>query len=375
MPKTKTSPAAPRGMGRITRNPNGTWTLRYTLGKRQPEETFSTEDLAIDRQAEIWRQKRAGETVFAGKGSESRLFTDYCREWISSGARRESTATVYRSTLNCMLRIAPELEHMTVAQVAKDRPLAKRLIQQAPASYKKRIRTLLLSPCNEAQDDELIERHNLARLGKSAGIRETSRRAEFSYIEREDLERFAGELAPTDRCTTDYGVLVWIQRLAGLRISEALGLHKNDFRDGGTVLWVERQRLVNGDLCADLKTSKSRRQVPVPAKLWEMVKDAPTYDGGYLFPKAWHKSVYDRIKKAQAAAGIPPEFVPHWLRHMYASDMLAAYIPITDLKVYLGHSTIKETCDTYGHLVPSAHDRAREVFASWDAKPALTIVA
>ena len=263
MPKTKTSPAAPRGMGRITRNPNGTWTLRYTLGKRQPEETFSTEDLAIDRQAEIWRQKRAGETVFAGKGSESRLFTDYCREWISSGARRESTATVYRSTLNCMLRIAPELEHMTVAQVAKDRPLAKRLIQQAPASYKKRIRTLLLSPCNEAQDDELIERHNLARLGKSAGIRETSGRAEFSYIEREDLERFAGELAPTDRCTTDYGVLVWIQRLAGLRISEALGLHKNDFRDGGTVLWVERQRLVNGDLCADLKTSKSRRQVPM----------------------------------------------------------------------------------------------------------------
>lgn len=375
MPKTKTS-SAPRGMGRITPNANGTWTLRYTLNGKQPEETFSTKDLATDRQADIWKKKRAGETVFIAKSADSKSFVTYCREWISSGGRRESTATVYRSTLNCMLRIAPELETMTVAQVAKDRPLAKRLIQAAPASYKKRIRTLLLSPCNEAQDDELIERHNLSRLGKSPGIRETSRRAEFSCIEREDLERFARELAPTDRCATDYGLLVWIQRLAGLRISEALGVHKNDFRDGGTVLWVERQRLVNGDLSADLKTSKSRRQVPVPAALWEMVKDAPTYDGGYLFPKTWHKSVYDRIKTAQAAAGIPDGFVPHWLRHMYASDMLASgVVPITDLKVYLGHSTIKETCDTYGHLVPSAHDRAREVFASWDAKPALTIVA
>lgn len=106
-------------------------------------------------------------------------FVDYCREWIANGARRESTATVYRPTLKCMLRIAPELASMTVAQVAKDRPLAKRLIQQAPASYKKRIRTLLLCPCNEAQDDELIERHNLSRLGKASGIKETDRRAEL----------------------------------------------------------------------------------------------------------------------------------------------------------------------------------------------------
>jgi hypothetical protein len=223
MPKTKTS-SAPRLPGSITPNPSGTWTYRYCVNGKQREETKSTREEAIDRQAEIWRAKRAGETVFPGKSSQSQPFVTYCLEWIGSGGRRESTATVYRSTLKCMLRIAPELASMTMAQVAKDRPLAKRMIQQAPASYKKRIRTLLLSPCNEAVDDELIAPHNLACLGKSAGIRETDRRAEFKYIEREDLERFAKALAPTDRCATDYGLLVWLQRLTGLRISEALGV-------------------------------------------------------------------------------------------------------------------------------------------------------
>jgi hypothetical protein len=149
MSKTKVN-SAPRGMGRIIPNANGTYTYRWWVaGDGQHEETFSSKALATDKQAEIWRKKRAGETVFIGKSSESKPFVDYCREWIGSGARRESTATIYRSTLNCMLRIAPELETMTVAQVAKDRPLAKRLIQQAPASYEKWIRTLLLSPCNE----------------------------------------------------------------------------------------------------------------------------------------------------------------------------------------------------------------------------------
>jgi hypothetical protein len=133
MPRAKSN-ATLRGMGRITPNPNGTFTLRWTQNGKQPERTFSSKALAEDFQAEIWRAKRAGETVFAGKGSESKPFVTYCLEWIGSGGRRESTATVYRSTLKCMLRIAPELASMTVAQVAKDRPLAKRLIQQAPAS-------------------------------------------------------------------------------------------------------------------------------------------------------------------------------------------------------------------------------------------------
>ena len=38
-------------------------------------------------------------------------------------------------------------------------------------------------------------------------------------------------------------------------------------------------------------------------------------------------------------------------------------VPLNDLKVVLGHSSISVTADTYGHLLENSHDRLREVFA------------
>jgi integrase len=46
---------------------------------------------------------------------------------------------------------------------------------------------------------------------------------------------------------------------------------------------------------------------------------------------------------------------------------IAAGVPLNDVKVVLGHSSISVTADIYGHLVDSSHDRIRLAFAASSA--------
>ena len=96
------------------------------------------------------------------------------------------------------------------------------------------------------------------------------------------------------------------------------------------------------------------------------VADHGTTNDGYLFQGRRHKHVTRRtyqedFERAAAKAGLPPEFIPHSLRHCYASTALAHGIPITEVSRWLGHKSIEVTHQIYGHLVPASWDRARTV--------------
>jgi integrase len=49
----------------------------------------------------------------------------------------------------------------------------------------------------------------------------------------------------------------------------------------------------------------------------------------------------------------------HDLRHVYASTLIAAGVHPKVLQERLGHASISETMDTYGHLYPSGLDVGR----------------
>jgi integrase len=51
----------------------------------------------------------------------------------------------------------------------------------------------------------------------------------------------------------------------------------------------------------------------------------------------------------------------HDLRHFYASTLIAANLNPKVIRARLGHATITETMDTYGHLFPDAEDLGRGV--------------
>ena len=58
----------------------------------------------------------------------------------------------------------------------------------------------------------------------------------------------------------------------------------------------------------------------------------------------------------RAAAGYPrfPD-----LRHFYAPALIRAGLHPETIQAWLGHATITETMDTYGHLFPDSEDHGR----------------
>ena len=157
----------------------------------------------------------------------------------------------------------------------------------------------------------------------------------------------------------------------GLRIGEALAGRTRCRINRGTTLRVREQ--VNPT--AQLKPLKFRvegqfRVIPLPLYVAEAmdkhIAGHGTTPDGYLFQGRRHKHVTRRtyqedFARAAGKAALPPEFIPHSLRHCYASTALANGIPITEVSRWLGHKSIEVTHQIYGHLVPTSWDRARTV--------------
>ena len=54
----------------------------------------------------------------------------------------------------------------------------------------------------------------------------------------------------------------------------------------------------------------------------------------------------------------------HDLRHFYASALIAANLNPKAVQTRLGHATIAETMDTYGHLFPDSEELGRTAVGS-----------
>jgi integrase len=169
-----------------------------------------------------------------------------------------------------------------------------------------------------------------------------------------------------DTITPRYRVMVALGAGLGLREGEALGLTmaRVDFLHRRVHIREQAQR---GKL-TELKTAASTRTIP--ADEWvlnEISAHVQRYgagpgemivanrSGGILqrsnFWTYWHRAV--------TAAGLPEGTRFHDLRHFYASTLIAANLNPKVIQVRLGHATIAETMDTYGHLFPEAGDLGR----------------
>ena len=85
-----------------------------------------------------------------------------------------------------------------------------------------------------------------------------------------------------------------------------------------------------------------------------------------LMPASAVTSPHRRSKADSAARHAPTRHtcLPkgtrfHDLRHFYASTLIAANLNPKVIQARLGHATITETIDTYGHLFPDAEDLGR----------------
>ena len=195
----------------------------------------------------------------------------------------------------------------------------------------------------------------------SIAVPNVAHAADFILPEYEELEALAAGLP------ADWAASVWPMYGCGLRIGEALAVKTLCRISRGTTLRVREQ--VNP--VAQLRPLKFRaegqfRDIPlllyVSEAIDKHIADHGTTDDGYLFRGRRHKHVTRRtyqedFERAAGKAGLPPEFVPHSVRHCYASaSSLACGIPITEVSRWLGHKSIEVTHQIYGHLVPTSWD-------------------
>jgi integrase len=180
--------------------------------------------------------------------------------------------------------------------------------------------------------------------------------------------------ALTDCMYGPYQVCVRLAAEVGLREGEFLGLRVEDLDLLGRRLHVSRQcQTIDGEgvvLDLPLKSEAAYRTVPLAPQTadaigWHLKRyqrrnlvvltsaRTPVLRGVFL--DAWRKAV---IK-----ADIDRPLRPHDLRHRYASVLIAEGLDALTVKTLMGHSSITETFDTYGHLFPDQSERAAQAIA------------
>ncbi len=151
---------------------------------------------------------------------------------------------------------------------------------------------------------------------------------------------------------------------AGLRISEALGLDREDLSlDGGFVRVVgkgDRERLVP---VGEIALERLRRYLDEVRPAWLAIAHVEPIRGGPLFLSARGRrlgrgAAWTLVKRAAARAGLSDRVTPHTLRHSFATHLLDGGADLRIVQELLGHASISTT-QLYTHLTGA---RIREVY-------------
>lgn len=342
------------------KNPRKPYTVRYQHDGKQREKSFTTK-----RQAEDFRVKFEHDSrlqVFVDPRNGSTPFTEYAQRWADSLDRSPATRRQYASALNA--HIVPALAGRTLASVAADRDAADALLtamREAGASAVTRARTarVMVAVADAAVTAGKIPSH---RLGGLAVRRDaTAKPATITPLTRAQLAALADAMPPA------LALSVWLMAGTGLRVAEALAVRADGFREDGATLRITEQIAPHGGY-APLKARRAGqfRDMPVPSWLRSKVAEHIAAHGteGYLFPGAAYRTYIATFKRAAKLATLPADLTPHALRHRYASVLLAAGIPVTDVSRWLGHRSLDVTYAIYSHFIPSSWDRARGALES-----------
>jgi integrase len=183
------------------------------------------------------------------------------------------------------------------------------------------------------------------------------RRAPVVDIHR--AERLLDALALLERAT--YGVFLY----AGLRRGEAQALRVSDVNlDSGVIHVRHGWDQAGGE--QDVKTEAGHRSVPIPEALRVILADwllrSDRWGDDLLLGRTASQAfvpstLRSRAHRAWKQAGLEP-LTPHEARHVAASFLLAAGVPLFEVSRYVGHTDIRTTANIYGHLVQGREQEA-----------------
>jgi len=160
-----------------------------------------------------------------------------------------------------------------------------------------------------------------------------------------------------------FRLIVWIGYYTGMRPSEALGLTWDRINFKNNRIKIDRQlsRSMDRVFAKSLKTSASYREIHLAVQLKEILIAYQAKFGlapeGLLIKNrlggVWrYKDASDRFRRAARLHGVPVGVGLHVLRHTCVSNLIKGGRTAKEIQHWVGHDSIVETMDTYGHLFP-----------------------
>jgi integrase len=392
------------------------WTVRYTVNGVQRDKSFRDEmdarkrvlygtglRKAQDFQLELTRGKRAQGKTYVDPAAGNELFGPAAEAFIRSPALQASADSRAAYLSNYRTSIKKLFAHRTLAQMATAQAaeevaeLVNVTLAGKSTGYRRVTRMIITGTMDAAARAEKIGRHKLGGINLTDAApapaaprdddEDDDARTGLVFINDATVAMLTDGVTLTgdngkERTLVGVGVAAWLQRTMGLRIREALGVEKADFkerRNGERYLRLRAQASRDGGTRVPLKHRKAGqgRNVPVPDYVWDMVQampDGPLCPGPrtrYMqYNTAWAK--FDAITAALGIEG----YTTHSLRHQFASECLDDGMNVVDLSNVLGHADPSVTLRTYVHAMPDAEARTRaHMNARWARNPRLTAAA
>ncbi len=371
--------------GTITKRGKDTWRVRIAFGVDSTGKrlTYSKTIHGSKKDAEKFLTAKLREKDLGTFVQSSAIDLDqYLDEWLSGPAiprRTRSTLNNYKDILRLYVRPVLGPRRLADIKLLDVQKLCMDLSSSGKSASTVRNAHSVLS----AAFKQAIKEHKLA-VNPCAGVElPKKKRTEMKSLTSEEARSFLAA------CVSDkYGCLFSLALVSGMRPEEYLGLKWTDLDFERETISVQRalirSKAKGGGWYFDkTKTEKSRRQIPMPSGIFEMLKAhrktqlehmmllGTEYErndlvfanefGRPLDLKNLRDRGFHRILKAAGLSG--RSIRVYDLRHTTATLMLANGENPKVVSERLGHASIAITMDTYSHVLPDIQKDATERLA------------
>jgi hypothetical protein len=371
------------------------WTVRYSAAGRQSEQSFATRGDAETFQLQLSADKQVQGQMFTDPRAANVKFLPLCERHIGQLARAgEASKAAYRSNMRnpaVVKLLAGKTVREAARMDAEVGELVNKTLGHLSDDYRGNVRRIIAGTLDDCVRRGIIARHTLGGVQLGAQL-VTAEQWEARNVPAPEITDAmvamlsAGMRGPVLGATGRYrmrtveglGIAPWLQRTMGLRIREALGVRKADFRtrsDGSRYLHLCWQASRDGRTLEPLKHRQAGdfRDIPVPALVWDMARAMP--DGplcpGPATPYLPYGTAVSRFNAVMTHAGVTGAHT-HALRHQFATEALETDPrELANISQVLGHESTEVTLRAYIHASASAEQRIGAMMNNrWTAAPA-----
>jgi integrase len=230
------------------------------------------------------------------------------------------------------------------------------------ADYIRKLKGFMRQAFEQAVENGISAHNPAAKLLCPKGY--VGRRSAITDRQRELLLRACKE--------GEYGTWVLLMLYCGLRPGEGRLLREKD------VDLKNKKLFINGT-----KTKAAKRYVPIPEKLCLRLRQAlaepfemllKDKHGNPITPgwqrRVWAKMIADMDALDNAVHPVDKDFTAYCLRHTFATDLMAAGVPINIIKEWMGHTSIVITLNTYVHPAEDSFESSRDLINAFHDRKA-----